>query len=728
MKQWGLRLMLLAVLALFVIGGILYIPGEKAYAAASAIKVAAVEYYDDNIIVFNNGNSKIYFATDTDAAVGKWDVINADSGKFTAIDISWIISTTENVIMIKGSENDTVSRVVIKEKPQRLNVSINYAYMAALKQTDVIAPLLNIMSSEGNAVNPIIYSDLEWKKGDYGKWQNTDTLTVSQLEKFLVKGTSLHFRIRALDDSVTVTGDTDDDKVYDDIVDVNSNRAAGIDGGIRAFESDTKVTYGTDYPDGTQGRRFSDEVIVRVAKMLTSNATNIDGEKFTAAIKYGQEYRITASYPGDNTQAKTADWIQITDKSVRKVSLETLANCVAPRAVSVSGSGLCAYAGTGSMVTFNGTTEAFPGMLIEIRNFATAKSAASKITEVSLTAQRELTKAIQPGMPDPLVGATPEDIYMDYFGNKYVLLTIPMASADLPYEYCIVKPGAVLDLEHASWSLVSRGTSVRILASRAAEGSTIYIREKEIKYRKATDTQAAVSYQLASTYVTGEVKYPSVPVITKNDITYIKQFSDKPTIEITLNVIGKTPFETEVTGVKLGTKIIGFDSAITPTLVYKDPAKTLVDGSMNSYKLTLTLHKEDLEAITNCTSRALTITYANGTIDKTSIKITIKDKTASGTLQLSGTPGGTTGKTKISIVSALGSGNTWVYKKATAAPTGISMEDVLTDNTVKSFTSGMEIDVVDKDYVVVYELDKDNHIIKFGFLQISSLMINNNPV
>lgn len=728
MKQRGLGFKLIALITLLVVGGILYLPGDKAYAGtASAVKVAAVEYYDDNIIVFNNYNEKIYFATDTDAAVGKWDVIKADAGLFTAIDISWLAPNTDNVIMIKGSENQTVSRVFLKEKPQRLSVSINYAYMGALDPDDVIAPLINIMSSEGNAAQPITYSDLEWKKGDYGSWHNTDNLTVAQLEKFLVKGTILHFRIRALDDCVTVIGDTDKDSNYDNPIDLNINRANGIDGGIRAYEVDSKVIYASNFPDGTRGRRFSDEVVLRVAKMLTSSVTSVDGEKFKTSIKYGNEYRVTATYSGDNIQAMS-DWIQVTDKSVKKIPIETLVNAVSPGAIAVSSGAICADTGAliGTKVTFNGTTEAFPELHIEIRDFATTKSAASKMTEIFLPAQRKLTKDIQPGTPTTSTGMTPEDIFIDYFSNKYVLLTIPLASSDLPYEYSIVKPlsGGKLDIEHANWSSVTRSTPIKILATRAPEGSIIYVRQKEIKYKKETDTQAAVSYQLASTYKTGDISYPSVPVITKNDITYIKQLSDEPTIEITLNEEDKTPFETEVTSIKLGTKVISFESKLNHALKYKDADMKIVDGTDTVYVLTLTLHKEDLEAIANCSNRMLTITFGKGTIDKSSVKVTIRNKTTSGTLQLSGTPGSATGKSKISIVSSVGTGNKWVYVIGTAAPATTSMDDILTDASVKDFTSGTELTVKDKDYVIVYELDKDNHIIKCGYLPITPLMIN----
>lgn len=682
MKHKRNLLHLLSFLTIIIIGGI-YFPPHTAF-AASAVQVAAVEYYDDDIVVFNNGNTKIYYALDTDAAKEDWEVIPADSGTFTTIDTSWINDTTENVLMIKGDKVSTKTRAVLKQKPSKLNITINYTKIENLASTDTIGSLLNIMSTEGNGDNPINYSDLEWRKGDNGKWRDTASLTRSLIEKYLVRGTYLYFRIRAVDDCVSVTsGGT--------AIDLNSNRVNGIDGGIGAYEGLSGVTFGSNYPDGMDGRRFSDPFKLKVTKKADSLAYNTDGEKFTVKIKYGKEYRVTANY-SDKKQG-VSDWIQITDKSTTEKNLEDILKEVSP----------LQYDADANAIDFNGTTTAFPDMNIQVRDFATAKSSPSQISEIAIDKQRQLTKDIQVGKVDSSVTQTDNDIYVYYFGNKYILLTIPNATSDNPYEYCVVKDGYSFDLKKVTWYAVTKGTSVKLLLSRAPQNATIYVRQKTIKSDPVT---------LASTYVKLKLNYPSIPVVTPQTITHIKAYSDAPEIKVQLNESGKVPFETVVKSVKLGSKEIGFKTSIDPSTT--DP---------NISIMTITLSKDDLNALAVCSSRALTITFENGIVDKTSVKLTVQTSMESGQLTLSGDTGTASGTAKVSVVSSLSSGNTWVYVTGSSKVAGTKVNDILASDQGKAFTSGMNITVKDGDIVTVYEIDAKRHIMKVGNLTITQTMI-----
>ena len=135
---------------------------DKAY-GASPITINTVDYQEENIIVNNNGNSKIYFATENDAARNSWEVINADAGSTTSIDFSWLSPTSRQVIVIKG-ENSVQRRVTIKERARKLEVSITYDKLSSLSKTDTIAKLLNIMSSAGTGEKPIDFYDLGMEK------------------------------------------------------------------------------------------------------------------------------------------------------------------------------------------------------------------------------------------------------------------------------------------------------------------------------------------------------------------------------------------------------------------------------------------------------------------------------------------------------------------------------------------------------------------------------------
>lgn len=680
-KRDGIRIIMLLALAMIGIG---CLSNQPAYAAvATPVKVAAVEYYDDNIIVFNNDNTRIYYATELDAAKEDWEIIPVDDGIFTMIDISWVSTSSDTSLIVRGDIDKTETRVVIKEKPDKLAITINYTNVDNLDPDLDISSLVNIMSSEGTGQKPITFEDLEWKKGETGQWTSTKSLTVAMLEKFLIKGTYLYFRIRALDDTVGVTVDSVS-------VDLNDNRVNGIAGGIREYENVAKVAFDSVYPDGTDGRRFSNEVKVKVAKKSSSINYAIDGSKFNASIKAGKEYRVTVI--NDDKTTVTSAWISVTSRDPKKIPLKDMLKNVG-----------------GGAIAYDGVSIAFPEMLIEVRDYATTKTASSKISEIPLVAQYTLSEgtlpseAIQEGKPDLTVPQDIDDIYVYYYGNKYTLLTIPMASTDLPYEYCIVKSGAI-DLAQASWTPVTKGTGVKILISRAVDGGTLYVRQKEIKTKG----------MIASTCVSKKLNYPSVPVVTKDNLTFVKGgYTTSLDITIQLNVSGKVAFEDTIKSIKLGSKEIGFDSPVTSTV-----------GGVST--MTVTLKGSDMELLTNCTNKALVITFENGTVDKTSIKLTLKNPTPAGALTLTPIKGSLAGKTKLSVASSLGTGYSWVYTIDTAALEKVNVEDTVLTKTGKAttaFNSGDEISVSVGDYITIYEINEDGNIIKYKSIQITEGMI-----
>lgn len=190
------------LLGLFLV---LLLFGNRQVLAASPITINMVDYVNENIIVNNNGNSRIYFATESDAARNLWESMFADTGTTSSIDFSWVTSTADQAIIIKG-EDGVQTRVVLKERAKKLEITISYENMSKLNKTDTIASMLNIMSTAGTGNNPITFSDLEWRKGENGSWKNTALLTVAELEKLQIKGADLYFRIKALNDTTLKDG------------------------------------------------------------------------------------------------------------------------------------------------------------------------------------------------------------------------------------------------------------------------------------------------------------------------------------------------------------------------------------------------------------------------------------------------------------------------------------------------------------------------------------------
>lgn len=689
------RLMLLALFCLSAAGVFLlqektvYATATPTPAPAGAVRVVAVEYYDEQIVVKNNGNKKICFATEVEAAKDNWEVINADSGTYTWIDISWLSTTVENILVIKGADDptSTKARVIIKDKPTKLEVNINYEKLDTIAATASIAPLVNIMTSVGTGSDPVAFDDLEWRKGTSGQWQSTKTLKAGTIDKFLVKGTYLYFRIRAVDDVVTTT--SSGGTVYN----FDQRRYDGL-GGFSSI-ADTGETLGTDYPIGTEGRRFSNEIKVKVAKKATALVYGIDGEEFTAAIKYGKEYRVTYG-------SVVSGWIQVTDRATKTIPLSTIIGKVITTTPVPDGSI---------------DTKAFPTMKIEVRDYATSKAASSKITEIYLNAQRKITTAIITGeAPANAILTGDKNIYIYYNGNKNIVLEIPSATPENPYEYCVVKGGQAYDVTKVVWAAVTKGTEVKILSSKAVEGGTIYIRQKEIKSKEATDTSAAIDYALASTYVSQLINYPSIPEITDASYTFTKAgYSGDISFTATLNEAGKDPFETVVKSIKLGTKDIDFTTSTTTVTTSKGDVKTM----------TITLKATSLATMTNCYSKAITITYNKGTIDKTSVKLTIQTPVASSPLTLSNAKGTNTASTAFAMVSSKATTSTWAY-----VITDTEIKDVNTLDKVSKFTTvtptaftALTVDniaITANQYLTVFELDASGYILKYRCVKITT--------
>lgn len=609
---------------------------------AEPITINEVDYKEENIIVNNNSNAKIYFATENDAARNSWEVIPADSGDTTSIDFSWLPHTSDQALVIRG-EGNVVRRVVLRERAKKLEVSISYDRMAGLAKTDSIATLLNIMSSAGTGERPIDITDLEWRKGENGSWQDTSTLTVAQLEKLQIKGANLYFRIKAVND----------------------------------------VTNDTNHPDGTKGRRVSKEVRLRITKKASPSVVGIDGNRFTADIKHGKEYRVT--YDG-----VTSDWVKVTDRSKKNVDLKEIVNN-----------------------TRDGLTTNFPSMIIEIRDYATARAAASKIREIHLDEQRILTG-------DIITTPIPEDvddkdtnIYVSYNGSASVSITIPSASNDNPYQYAIVKPGTDFDVKKISWTTISRSSAVRILSSRAVEGSEIYIRQKEIKAKAETKTSPAVDFKLASTYKKYKVEYPAVPDIEVQSYTFVKGVTDSISFSIKLNKIGKIPYETGIKSIKYGTRELGFTTSSnieTPL----DPSK--------EYIINVTLDSSVLNSLPNSNSRVLNISFERGTADKKSIRLAIQSPTPALSLTANAMQGSAPGTTAIKVTTSTRAGNELVYTITTTKVEKLNTEDIVTGGT--TFVQQGDIPVTPGQYLTVYEINSGSKkVVRFKCFEITSSYI-----
>ncbi len=675
------------VLFFVAIFGLICYPENKALAAGDPIAVVAVTYSDESIIVKNNGNTKISFATEVDAGRGRWDVVDA-TDFFTVIDFSYLSPNTDNILIIKGNDNPAPARIIIKKRPQKLEVSINYS---TIDTSTTVAELLNIRSSEGTGIKPITIEDLQWKKGSDGEWLDSEYLETALLKRYLVKGTILYFRTAAFNDVAEVsgvTGYTTDDFRYDVRSYSYMNQFKRLSA-LSADEGDMVFNAAT-LPDGTEGRRPGAEVRLKINKQDVTPVTKVDGSKFKMDIRYGQEYRISLDGGLNYT-----NWTKVTDITNKALKLKDML---------ADGS--------------DGLTDSFPPMSIDVRDYATAKAASSKIYTTNIPGQRIIAGHAIEGIPT----TADNNVYVSYNGTKNVIVTIPSATDAYPYEYTVVKSGSVLDIDRAGWTQITRNTPVKIAATKATDGCTIYFRKKEIKYQAETSTRAQVDFQMASTYASFPVNYPSLPTAPKKTYVYTKGgYSGDIQIKVLLNTAGRKPFEKHVKSVKLGTKEIPF------TLVPDNPAT--LDPSIENY-LYINLTGTELAKMANCTARTLSIYYDNGTVDKASSKLTIKNPTEAGTLLMTPKAGTASNTTLVNVMSTIPSTNRLVYAYSSAEITDKKCEDTV-DATYTVFDPAIAIDTTGRagQWLTVYEVTipatptDPSYIVRYKSVQLTAAMI-----
>lgn len=687
MKKHMLRVVLFTAAVL----GLIFYPEKKAFAAGNEIEVVAVAYSDESIIIKNNNNTKIYFATEVEAGRGNWDVIEVGAtDKFTVIDYSYLSPNVDNILKIKGNLDNTPARVIIKKRPQKLEVSINYSNFDS---STTVAELLNVRSTEGTAQNPITMKDLEWKKGSDGEWLEAEYLETALLKRYLLKGTILYFRTAALNDVAEFTGAPATytlDDFRDDVGGYSyKNKFEKL--GTSVQPEDLTLS---SLPDGTKGRRPGSEVRLKINKQAVTPVVNVNGSKFTMNIKYGQEYRISVN------GGSYSEWIKVTDYSSKPLKLKDMISNA-----------------TGGADHSDGLTDPFPALSIDVRDYSTAKAVSSKITTTNIPVQRTITGSAIEGTPT----VADDNIYVSYNGTKTVAVTIPSATDSYPYEYTVVVSGNALDIDRASWTTISKNTPVKIASTKAVDGSTIYFRKKEIKYQAETATRAQVNFQLASTYATFKVSYPSLPEAPKKTYVYTKGgYSGDIQIKVQLNKAGRKPYETNVKSVKLGTKDIPFTLA---------PDPLVIDSSVDNY-LYINLTGAELAGMANCTARTISIYYDNGTVDKTSSKLTIKNPTDAGNLFMTPIAGSTPNTTLLTVASTIPSANRLVYQYSTAAISGKKTEDTV-DTSYIEFDPAVAIDTTGRagQWITVYEVTTPatagdpSYIVRYKSVQLTADMI-----
>lgn len=223
------------------------------------------------------------------------------------------------------------------------------------------------------------------------------------------------------------------------------------------------------------GKRASKEVSVSVAKKLAAPAIKVDDEKMTIAVSKDMQYRYCDSYGNPYENGTLNAWNDF-GKSY---------DCP-----------LSDIAGKAMISTENPSPS---DVYIQFRTKASSTKQMSNVTTVKIPAQRDLTAAAK------------EKIKLVYTSTTTFQIEIAAASADEPYEYCILnkkdlKEGVDIDnVREIQWKTVNSQSPVSISESKnkVENGSKVYVRRKALKELGNDD------YEIASPYMfLGEVMYP----------------------------------------------------------------------------------------------------------------------------------------------------------------------------------------------------------------------------
>lgn len=196
--------------------------------------------------------------------------------------------------------------------------------------------------------------------------------------------------------------------------------------------------------------------------------------------------------------------------------------------------------------------------------------------------------------------------------------------------------------------------------------------------------------------------------------------SNKIEFNIKLNAAGRDAYETELRSIKLGTRDIVYSVKYTPEINESSPF-----DKTNAYIMTVTLDQTSLKNTPNCTNKALTITFMNGTVDKTSIILTVKNPTKALALTASASAGAV-GKTKVTVSTSLGKNNAYCYLiTSDSMADKVFVEDMISNYpAAQPFSSGDEITVAENTYLTIIEYNTvTGHFVKYKTIPVTSQII-----
>lgn len=692
-------------LILTMLIGIFSFPSVAQAAAADILPTdITVNYDSEDITVSSDYQAKaIYYTDKYDAKYPtktEWDSVatkTSGSKKTATFDISWM-KKTEDIIYIKSdADNAVVYPVQVNGQDTTF-----YAYFSGSdsvripKKSTTETKLTNANSisdlnsgyvyfTTGRGDTVAQFSDIskiEWKKGTTGKWNDTNTLTLSS---FINKGAVLYFRIKGTDSTALTLKD-------------------GV--------------YVTD------GNRASREVKVTIARVANAPSVKVDGTKYTIGLKAGMEYRI-----GNGA------WINVSDvhgDAKGKVGSITLFDLHKE------------YTSPESNVNAGFSTD--KGLTVSVRTAASDKRIASKVVNVEVlptedtktvtglgdaddsndllkvayqkgfdvTSGLTITNTSKYAYQVAVVNKTDANIMTNdaldqaKIAKNTKISWVTVKAATFDDAGTKVKRAGVGKISDSKYDEIELGNRIILYRLAAIKEDT---KTSDVEFRVASKTEqlslpAAAAQAIAITGVDG------APASTTDNV-------------VTVNVTGKdvaTTFDLIATLSNPSTeagatpKIISVTSADASASSVTAPTgvKIAANGKLTSTggKIKISLSKSlaaDSTSYWKVTAEGATI-Y---------IKLIVTAPAANaGKLAVTLDKGTATGKTKVTATA--GSGNTLKYAVGDEEVTGVKVGDAVTGTEL---TTGTEVDVTVNKYLTVYEVDGNGKAVNFNSTKVIASMI-----
>ncbi|MDF2941750.1 MAG: hypothetical protein K0S01_608 [Herbinix sp.] len=216
----------IASILVLIITSIILTP-KLTNAAENSISIKEINYKNSTItLLVNAGDTEVYFS---DSAKKKWEVIpgKIKSDRTITMDISWISTTSNYVLNLKGNLSTDIISVILPKQ------------------------ITNFKASYNKVKGTVTFSDIgdrtiEWRKKDSTTWSIVDTNTLTtELSYLYTNGASIYFRLAPV------------------------NGVSGSDTGARA----------------------SKEVMISIPKKLSAPSISINGSAFSIPVKKGMSYR-----------------------------------------------------------------------------------------------------------------------------------------------------------------------------------------------------------------------------------------------------------------------------------------------------------------------------------------------------------------------------------------------------------------------------------------------------